>query len=82
MNILGVEVDVHSRVLAALSKSDWDDTISKWSALAKPATPAQKAKEVVARGATVLKTAGLRVGEQVVVTSTVPNVSTGSGQES
>ena len=65
-----------------MSESDWDDAISKWSALAKPATPAQRAKAVVARGATVLKTAGLRVGEQVVVTSTVPNVSTGSGQES
>ena len=41
-NILAVEVDDHPRVLAALSESDWDDAISKWSALAKPATPAQK----------------------------------------
>ena len=69
----------HPRVLAALSESDWDDAISKWSAHAKPATPAQRAKAVVARGAAVLKTTGLRVGEQVAVTSTVPNVSTGSG---
>ena len=79
LNILGVEVDDHPRVLAALSESDWDDAISKWSALAKPATPAQRAKAVVARGAAVLKTTGLRVGEQVAVTSNVPNVSTGSG---
>ena len=79
LNILGVEVDDHPRVLAALSESDWDDAISKWSALAKPATPAQRAKAVVARGAAVLNTTGLRVGEQVAVTSNVPNVSTGSG---
>ena len=75
----GVEVDDHPRVLAALWDSDWDDGISKWSALAKPATPAQRATAVVARGAAVLKTTGLRVGEQVAVTSTVPNVSTRSG---
>ena len=50
LNILGVEVDDHPRVLAALSESDWDDAISKWSALAKPATPAQRAKAVFARG--------------------------------
>ena len=66
LNILGVEVDDHPRVLAALSESDWDDAISKWSALAKPATPAQKAKAVVARGAAVLKTTGLRVGSRQV----------------
>ena len=77
--ILGVEVDDHPRVLAAVSESDWDDAISKWSAVSKPASPAQKAKAVVAKGTTVLKTTGLRVGEQVAVTSTVPNVSTGSG---
>ena len=77
--VLTVEVDDHPRVLAALSESDWDDAISKWSALAKLATLAQRAKAVVAREAAVLKTSGLRVGEQVAVTSTVPNVSTGSG---
>ena len=79
LNILGVEVDDHPRVLAALSESGWCDAISKWSALAKPATPAQQAKAVVAREAAVLKSSGLRVGEQVAVTSIVPNVSTGSG---
>ena len=62
-------------------ESDWDDAISKWSAFAKLATPSEKAKAVVARGAAVLKTAGLRVGEQVAATSTAPNVSTGSGME-
>ena len=41
-NILSVEVDDHPRVLAALSESDWDDAISKWSALAKPTTPAKR----------------------------------------
>ena len=75
LNILDVDVDDHPRVLAALSESDWDDAISKWSTLDKPATPAQKVKAVAA----VLKTTCLRVGEQVVVASTVPNVSTGSG---
>ena len=77
--ILGVEDDDHPRVLAAVSEADWDEAISKWSELAKPASPALKAKAVVAKGAAVLKTTGLRVGEQTPVTSTVPNMSTGSG---
>ena len=47
--------------------------------LACDAGSKKKAKAVVAKGAAVLKTTGLRVGEQVVVTSTVPNVSAGSG---
>ena len=67
LNILGVEVGNYPRVLAALSESDWCDAVAKWSALAQPATPGQKAKEAVfARGAAVLKTTGKRVGEQVV----------------
>ena len=77
--ILGVEDDDHPRVLAAVSEADWDGAISKWSALAKPASPALKAKAVVAKGAAVLKTTGLRVGEQAPVSSIVPNMSTGSG---
>ena len=71
--ILGVEDDDHPRVLAAVSEADWDGAISKWSALAKPASPALKAKAVVAKGAAVLKTTGLRVGEQAPVSSIVPN---------
>ena len=59
----------HPRVLV-----DWDGAVAKWSALAKPATQAQKAKAVVAREAAVLKTTGRRVGEQVVVTRTVDSV--------
>ena len=51
LNILGVEVDDHLGVLAALSEADWDDAVAKWSALAKPATLALKAKAVVAREA-------------------------------
>ena len=62
--ILGIEDNDHPRVLAAVSDKDWDEAISKWSALAKPASLALKAKAVVARGAAVLKTTGLRVGEQ------------------
>ena len=69
----------HPRVLAAVSEADWDEAISKWSALAKPASPALKAKAVVAKGAAVLKTTGLRVGEQAPVSSIVPSMSTGSG---
>ena len=65
--------------LLLLFRGGWDDAIAMWSALARPATPAQNAKAVVARRAAVLKTTGRRVGEQVVVTLTVPNVSTGSG---
>ena len=38
LNILGVEVDVHARVLATLSESDWDDAIAKWSTPAKAGT--------------------------------------------
>ena len=49
--ILGVEDDDHPRVLAAVSEADWDEAISKWSALANPASPALKAKAVVAKGA-------------------------------
>ena len=52
--ILGVEDDDHPRVLAAVSEANWDGAISKWSALAKPASPALKAKAVVASGAAVL----------------------------
>ena len=77
--ILGVEDDDHPRVLAAVSEADWDEAISKWSALANPASPALKAKAVVAKGAAVLKTTGLRVGEQAPVSSIVPSMSTGSG---
>ena len=77
--ILGVEDDDHPRVLAAVSETDWDEAISKWSALANPASPALKAKAVVAKGAAVLKTTGLRVGEQAPVSSIVPSMSTGSG---
>ena len=54
--ILGVEDDDHPRVLAAVSEADWDGAIAKWSALAKPASPALKAKTVVASGAAVLTT--------------------------
>ena len=77
--ILGVEDDDHPRVLAAVSETDWDEAISKWSALANPASPALKAKAVVAKGAAVLKTTGLRVGEQAPVCSIVPSMSAGSG---
>ena len=62
-----------------VSEADWDGAISKWSALANPASPALKAKAVVAKGAAVLKTTGLRVGEQAPVSSIVPSMSTGSG---
>ncbi len=77
--ILGIEDNDHPRVLAAVSEADWDEAISKWSALAKPASPALKAKAVVAKGAAVLKTTGLRVGEQAPVSSIVPSMSNGSG---
>ena len=73
------EIAIHLRVLAAVSETDWDEAISKWSALANPASPALKAKAVVAKGAAVLKTTGLRVGEQAPVSSIVPSMSTGSG---
>ena len=77
LNILGVEVVDYPRILVALSKN-WDDAIAKWSALAKPATPAQKAKTVVARGAAVLTTTGRHVGEQATDTSSVSIVATGT----
>ena len=44
-----------THVFSAVSEADWDGAISKWSA-AKPASPALKAKAVVATGAAVLKT--------------------------
>ena len=64
--ILGVEDDDHPRVLAAVSVADWDGAISKWSALAKPASPAQKAKTVVASGAAALTTSAARAISSVV----------------
>ena len=78
LNILGVEVDDHPQVVAALSELDWNDAIAKWSALTQPATLAQKEKAVVASGAAVLQATDKRVDEQVVVAPTVPNVSLGS----
>ena len=50
-----------------------------WSALVNPATPAHKAKAVVARGAAVLTTTYRRVGVQAPVSSIVPSMSIGSG---
>ena len=50
-----------------------------WSALVNPATPAHKAKAVVARGAAVLTTTYRRVGVQAPVSSIVPSMSFGSG---
>ena len=66
LNRLGVEVVDHPRVLAAVSESDWGGAIAVF-ALAKPATPAQKAKTVVARGAAVLTITGRLVSKQVPV---------------
>ena len=77
--ILGIEDNDHPRVLAAVSDKDWDEAISKWSALAKPASPALKAKAVVARGAAVLKTTGVRIGEQTPESSSASSMATGSG---
>ena len=77
--ILGIEDNDHPRVLAAVSNKDWDEAISKWSALAKPASPALKAKAVVARGAAVLKTTGVRIGEQTSENSSASSMATGSG---
>ena len=53
MEALGLQESDHPRVLANVSAEDWDRALAAWRVGESPATPAQRSKAVVARGAAV-----------------------------
>ena len=65
LDVLGLEESDHIRVMAALSDDDWKESIGRWRVGNADATPAQRAKAVVARGAAYLAATGRRLGVQV-----------------
>ena len=65
LDVLGLEESDHVRVMAAVSDDDWKESIGRWRVGNADATPAQRAKAVVARGAAYLAATGRRLGVQV-----------------
>ena len=85
--LFGFEDDVHVRVLAAVTDTDFEKCMEKWvidkSTNAK-ATPAQKAKAAVARGAAYLAAYGYSLGSKpdskaLALTGSSPAPVTGVG---
>ncbi len=68
INAMGAEDDDHVRVLANVSDTDWQKLLAAWT----DATPAQKSKAGVARGAAYLAATGTSLPVPVAVVAAPP----------
>ena len=69
---LGIESNDHLRVLAGISDASWTSFLGSWKVGSKEATPAQKSKAGVARGAAFLAATGKSLAVAAVTTLATP----------
>ena len=71
---MGAEDTDHVRVLAGMADAGWTKLMESWKIANKEATPAQRSKAGVARGAAFLAATGLRLPVAGVAAGPVPVV--------